>query len=142
MAAAENKTQPTKASVKAFLTALDDPQQQKDCQRLAKLMEKVSGSKPVMWGEMMVGFGNFHYKYASGREGNFYLTGFAPRKQHITLYTNIKVDQSNTLLKSLGKYKLSGSCIHIKKLDDLDLEVLEQLIGYGIERIKIHFPQK
>ena len=126
---AENKTQKTGASVAKFLAAIKDETRRKDSAAVAGLMKKVTGSKAEMWGPSIVGFGNFHYKSDSGREGDFFLVGFSPRKAALTLYLMGGFADFDKLLTKLGKHKMSGSCLHIKRLEDVDKRVLEQLIG-------------
>jgi hypothetical protein len=140
MAKSENKTKPQKTSVKDFLVNIGDEQMRKDAAVLSRLFEKVSGEKPVMWGDTIVGYGNYHYKYDSGREGDFFVTGFSPRKGNISLYTNCYLNENDPLLKSLGKIKHGKSCIYVRKLDDIDLAVLEKLIAQGIDFIKKKYP--
>ena len=140
MAKSENKTKPQKTSVKEFLENIEDEQVRRDCKILEKLFEKVSGEMPVMWGDAIVGYGSYHYKYDSGREGDWCITGFSPRKQNISLYTNCYLDENDPLLKSLGKIKYGKSCIYIKKIDDIHLPVLEKLIAQGIDFIKKKYP--
>jgi hypothetical protein len=131
----ELKTKPTDASVESFLVAIEDPQRQADCRAVLKLMKKVTGKKPKMWGAGMVGFGTYHYKYANGREGDWFVTGFAPRKRDLTLYIMSGFKQYEPLMKKLGKHKTGVSCLYIKKLDDLDISVLEKLITASVEYV-------
>jgi hypothetical protein len=102
------------------------------------MMEKLTGSKPKMWGESIVGFGDYRYKYASGREGDWFLAGFSPRKQNLTIYIMGYLEFYTELLEGLGKFKHGKGCLYIKKLDDIDLNVLESLITTSIERLKNH----
>jgi Domain of unknown function (DU1801) len=140
MAKAENKTQPTRNSVQKFISSIEDEQMQKDCKTLSKFMEQVTGHKPVLWGESIVGFGSYHYKYASGKEGDSCLTGFSPRKQALSIYTSCYLEENDLLTKSLGKFKNGKSCIYVKKLDDIDLVVLEKILRYSIKRLKEMYP--
>lgn len=135
MAKSENKTQPTKRSVKEFIDQIEDEQMKKDCKSLAKFMEQVSGEKPVLWGDAIVGFGKYHYKYESGREGDSCVVGFAPRKQNIAIYTHCSLPDNDKLLKSLGKFKNGKACLNVKKLDDIKLDVLEQILKQGIQNV-------
>jgi hypothetical protein len=135
---AENKTKPTAKSVPDFLDAIDDPVRKKDCQTIAAIMEELSGSKPKMWGDSMVGFGDYRYKYASGREGDWFLVGFSPRKQNLTLYIMGYLEFYTDILKGLGKFKHGKGCLYIKKLEDIDLDVLKTLISTSIKRLKEH----
>ena len=133
---AENKTQPTDADVEAFLNAVDNERKRADSFAILKMMKEVTGEEPAMWGPSIVGFGRYHYKYASGREGDYLLTGFSPRKQNLTLYIMAGFDQYEQLLGRLGKYSTGQSCLYIKKLDEVDREVLRELVSQSVEHIK------
>ena len=132
---AELKTKPTKASVKAFLNKIDDEQRRKDCQQVSDLMQSATGEKPKMWGSSIVGFGRYHYRYASGREGEWPIIGFSPRKNDLTLYIMPGFDEFKSLMNKLGKYKAGKSCLYIKKLDDIDVSVLKKLIAKSVEKM-------
>ena len=134
---AENKTQPTTKSVPEFLEQIEDPKKKADCKTIAALMEKLSGSKPKMWGDAIVGFGDYRYKYASGREGDWFLAGFSPRKQNLTVYIMGYLEFYPDQLERLGKIKHGKGCLYIKKLEDIDMDVLEDLIASSIERLKL-----
>ena len=118
----------TRASVKDFIAKLKDPDQRKECETLLKLMKKASGATPKMWGTSIVGFGTYHYKGASGREGDWFTVGFSPRSQSLTIYLIAGVAKFGPLLKKLGKHKLGKGCLYIRRLTDVDLKVLEQLV--------------
>ena len=134
---AELKTKRTAHSVDAFLRGLKDEQRQKDCRTVAALMKRVTGKKPEMWGPSIVGFGSYHYKGASGREGDWFLTGFSPRKQNLTLYLISGFKGAEGLLKKLGRHsKSGGSCLYLKSLADVDLEVLRQLVERSVAAIR------
>jgi hypothetical protein len=134
---AELKTKRTAHSVDAFLRGIEDEQRQKDCRALVTLMKQVTGAKPKMWGAGIVGFGSYHYKGASGREGDWFVTGFAPRKQNLTLYLVSGFKGAEGLLKKLGKHsKSGGSCLYLKSLADVDLEVLRQLVERSVAAIR------
>lgn len=134
---AELKTQANKASVSAFLNAIPDEQKRKDSKQLAKLFQEVTGEKPVMWGPSIVGYGKYHYKSErSKQEGDWLLTGFSPRVQNLTVYIIPGFDKYNTLMKKLGKYKTSKSCLYFKKLSDVDQEVLKELVRASVEYMK------
>lgn len=126
---AENKTKPTELSVAAYIDAITDEARRADAKALVKLMQKASGEKPKMWGPSIVGFGSYHYKYESGREGDMALLCFSPRKAATVLYSMTGHSDSKALLAKLGKHAVSGGCIHIKKLADVDQKVLETLIA-------------
>ena len=133
MTQAKNKTQKTKTSVKDFLAAVPHEQRRKDGEALVKLMQKVTGKKPVMWGPSIIGFDEVHYKYASGREGDICRIGFSPRKAALSLYVPTGFANATNLKKKLGKAKSAKGCMYINKLADVDLGVLEQLIREGYQ---------
>ncbi|MDH3693850.1 MAG: DUF1801 domain-containing protein, partial [Gammaproteobacteria bacterium] len=126
---AELKTKPTKQSIKTFIDSIEDEQKRKDCRIVLKLMRELTGEKAKMWGDSIVGFGTYHYKYKSGREGDWMLTGFSPRKQNLTIYIMPGFSKFETLLKKLGKHKTSKSCLYIKSLGDIDLDILSKIIS-------------
>lgn len=125
---AENKTKATEASVESYFSAIEDEARRKDCEALAKLMTKATKLSPKMWGTSIVGFGSYHYKYESGREGDSCLTGFSSRKSDISLYLTASVLEQEELLSKLGKYKVSKGCLYVRKLSDVDLKILERLV--------------
>jgi hypothetical protein len=129
---AENKTKPTKLSVAVFIDAVADPTRRADSKALIKLMKGVVGESPKMWGPSIVGFGSYHYKYDSGREGDMPLVGFSPRKAALVLYNVIGFSDSKPELAKLGKYTTGKGCLYIKKLADVDEEVLASMIGKSI----------
>ena len=124
----ENKTKPTKLSVGAFIDALMDPSRRADAKALVKLMQDAAGEKPKMWGPSIIGFGTCHYRYDSGREGDMPLVGFSPRKAATVLYSLIGSSDSKALLAKLGKHTTGKGCLYIKKLTDVDQEVLEAMV--------------
>lgn len=128
MAGSENKTKPNEQDVASFLKHVEPAQKQQDCQQILSMMKKATGAEPKMWGGSIIGFGEYHYKYASGREGDWFLTGFSPRKQNISLYIMAGFDRYEELMSQLGKYKTGKSCLYINKLADVDTDVLEKLI--------------
>ena len=132
---AENKTKPNSLSVEAFLDKIEDPVKKADSKILAALMEELTGSKPKMWGESIVGFGDYRYKYASGREGDWFVAGFSPRKQNLTIYIMGYLEFYTDILENLGKHKHGKGCLYIKRLVDIDKEVLRTLIRTSIERL-------
>lgn len=134
------KTQPNHRSVQDFLQKIEAPDQQKDALRILQLMEEVSGEPAQMWGDSMIGFGSYHYRYASGREGDWFLTGFAPRKKQLSLYIMAGFDQYDTLLQKLGKYKTGKSCLYIKKLADVDEAILKELIRQSVAYMQKQYP--
>lgn len=129
------KTQKTKASVAAFLDAIKDPQQRADAKVLHKLFLVATGEKPAMWGTAIIGYGTYHFKYASGREGDWMLTGFSPRKGNLSLYLH-PLTINKKLLQQLGPNKVSMGCLYIKRLSDVDQKVLRQVIEEGIKGLK------
>lgn len=130
MAKAQNKTTQTKASVASFIGRITDPQKKADVKILLKLMQEASGEKPAMWGSAIIGYGKYHYKYASGREGDAGLVGFSPRSTNITVYIVPGFKKYGALLNKLGKYKITGgSCLYIKRLSDIHLPTLKKLIS-------------
>ncbi|MEQ8904830.1 MAG: DUF1801 domain-containing protein [Pseudomonadales bacterium] len=135
------KTQPNNQSVEAFLDTIEPESKRDDAREILKLMKKVSGEDPVMWGPSIVGFGKYHYMYDSGREGDWMLTGFSPRKQSLTLYLMSGYAEMDQLLNKLGKYKHSVSCLYIKRLSDIDMVVLEEMIRISIDIIKKRYAE-
>jgi len=129
--AKENKTKATGASVESYLDAIESDDRQQDCRTLAKLMAKATGEKPKMWGPSIVGFGSIHYVYDSGREGDICLTGFSPRKPSLVLYIGSTLNDE-TLTSKLGKYTRGKGCLYIKKLDDVDRDVLRALVAKAV----------
>ena len=132
MATAKLKTTPTESSVAAFLAGVKDPARRRDCDRVVAMMRKATGAQPKMWGPSIVGFGTYRYKYASGREGDWMLTGFSPRKSDLTLYIMAGFDGYGDLMKRLGKHKTGKSCLYIRKLDDVDMAVLTELVERSV----------
>ena len=136
MAKTELKTKVNDASVTKFLEGVTDEQKRNDAFEMLKLMKQVTKEEPKMWGASIVGFGSYHYKGASGREGDWFLTGFSPRKQALTVYLNHGFDAHKDLLKKLGKYKTGMGCLYINKLDDVDRKVLKELVTASVKRMK------
>jgi hypothetical protein len=131
-----NKTQPSQQSVLEFIESYPNQGVCEDCKLLLKFFTKITGFKPVIWAHM-IGYGTYHYKYASGREGDSFLAGFAPSKTGITIYTNSDLTAKSSLLEKLGSHKISKSCLYIKKLSDIDLNILKIIILNGIKKIKL-----
>jgi|SRR5580704_4829475 Domain of unknown function (DU1801) len=134
---AENKTKPTKLSVAAFIEALTDPAKRADAKMLVKLMQSVAGEKPKMWGPSIIGFGSYHYRYESGREGDMPLIGFSPRKAATVLYNLLGSSDSAALLAKLGKHTTGKGCLYIKQLADVDQEVLQALAAKSVARTRV-----
>lgn len=124
----ENKTKESDASVDAFLDAVENDERRGDCKTLLNLMAEVTGSEPRMWGTSLVGFGRYHYRYASGREGDWFITGFSPRKKALTLYIMPGFDGYDELMGRLGKHTSGKACIYVRRLDDIDLAVLKEVV--------------
>ena len=131
---AELKTRLTRASVGKFLEGIKDEKKRQDCYQLLKIMKKATRAEPKMWGTSIIGFGDYHYVYASGREGDWFITGFSPRVQNLTLYTMGGFDRD--VLKRLGKYKTGKGCLYINKLEDVDTKVLDELITKSVKKSK------
>lgn len=139
---AELKTRPTHASVTEFLAAIDDPQQRKDAKKVAAMMRRATGKRAKMWGASIVGYGSYHYTYASGREGDFMITGFSPRKQALTVYIMPGFSGFSRLTEKLGKYKTGKSCLYIKRLADVDEKTLEKLIVDSVREMRKRYETK
>jgi uncharacterized protein YdhG (YjbR/CyaY superfamily) len=133
---AEPKTRPTTESVEKFVSGIADEQRRKDCFRVLEIMKAVTNVEPAMWGTSIVGFGRYNYKYESGTKGEWFLVGFSPRKQDLTLYLMSGLDRYKDLLTKLGKHKRGRACLYIKKLDDVDLSALKTLIKQSVADIK------
>ena len=136
MAAAENKTQPTDVSPGAFIAATEDPVRRADAEALDALFGKVTGWRPRMWGPSIIGYGQYHYRYESGREGDFLATGFSPRKANQVLYIMPGYGEMGDLLDRLGKHKLGKSCLYVTRLANVDMGVLEEIIRRGLDDLK------
>jgi hypothetical protein len=133
---AELKTKVNDASVEDFLNRVADERKRKDSFTILELMKQVTGAEPKMWGDSIVGFGSYHYKYASGQEGDWPLTGFSPRKQALTLYITSGFDRYEALLGRLGKFSTGKSCLYVKKVEDIDLGVLSELVSQSVEHMR------
>ena len=127
-----NKTVPTGVSVASYLDAIRDSARRQDCEVLVELMSRMVGAPPVMWGPGIVGFGSYHYRYDSGREGDFCVLGFASRKGDISLYVMAGFDGMEALLGKLGRHKTGKACLYVRKLADIDLKVLEELLQASV----------
>jgi Domain of unknown function (DU1801) len=130
---AELKTKLNDSDVRTFLNSIPDEKKRQESFTILKLMQEATDAEPNMWGDSIVGFGSYHYKYASGREGDWFLTGFSPRKQNLTLYIMPGFERYETLLSKLGKHSTGKSCLYVKKLEDVDLGVLKELIEQSVE---------
>ena len=139
---AELKTRVNKASVTAFINGVEDKQKRADAKAVAAMMRKATGSRAKMWGSSIVGYGSYHYVYASGQEGDWMLTGFSPRKQALTVYIMPGFSELGALMKKLGKYKTGKSCLYIKRLSDVDTAVLEKLIIKSVQLMRKKYDTK
>jgi hypothetical protein len=133
---AELKTKATAVSVDAFIDKQPKESVRDDCRMLIKMMQRITGEPPVMWGPSIVGFGRYHYKYDSGHEGEMCIAGFSPRKENLTVYAYPQGD----LLKKLGKHKATKACIYIKKLADIDMKVLEKIVDANVRAVRKKYP--
>ena len=139
-AVAHNKTKPTQQKVSEFIAGIEDTRKRAECRELMKLMRETTGKRATMWGASIVGFGKYHYKYASGREGDFFLTGFSPRKQALTIYIINGFEPHAKLMEKLGKFKTGKSCLYVKTLDDIDRPVLEKLVQASVAYMRKKYP--
>ena len=133
---AENKTAKTGASVDEFMAAVDNKRRREDGLALLEMMKNVTGLEPEMWGPSIIGFGSYHYRYDSGREGDMPLTGFSPRSRSLSLYIMSGFDNYEELLGKLGKHRIGASCLYINKLADVDMDVLRELVAQSVEHMK------
>lgn len=131
---ADLKTIPTKVNVDKFLRGIIDEKKRADCYQILHLMRKVTKAEPKMWGTSIVGFGKHHYVYASGQEGDWFLTGFSPRKQNLALYLMSGFDGCDDLMNQLGKYSIGRGCLYINRLEDVDLKALKKLISRSVKQ--------
>ncbi len=136
------KTKPTRASVKKFIAAVENETRRRDCQTVVKIMQEITGEPPVMWGPSIIGFGTYHYRYESGREGDFLITGLSPRKQNLVLYIMPGFSKYEELLSKLGKHKTGKSCLYINKLEDIHLPTLKRLIKQSITMMRKKYTTK
>ncbi|HUP44517.1 MAG TPA: DUF1801 domain-containing protein [Thermoanaerobaculia bacterium] len=132
---AELKTKKTTASVDEFLAAIPDESRRHDCLEVVRMMKRATKAEPKMWGAAIVGFGEYHYVYESGREGDWFLTGFSPRKNDLTLYIMAGFEAYDRIMKRLGKHKTGKSCLYIKRLDDVDRDALQELIDESVRSV-------
>jgi hypothetical protein len=135
-----NKTIPTALSVHDFIAGVEPPVRREEALRLDALFREVTGFQPVLWGASIVGYGRYHYRYATGREGDFLATGFSPRKAALTIYIMPGYTDFGSILKDLGKHRIGKSCLYIKELADIDEAVLKRLIRSGLDDLATHWP--
>jgi len=131
----QNKTRATQKSPIDFIQAIEDPQKRADCEKIHKMMSEITGAEGKMWGESIIGYGDYHYKYASGREGDWFITGFSPRKSTITLYLSYGFEENEDIMSGLGKYKTGKACLYLKKLDDVNEASLKKLIKKTVDKV-------
>lgn len=135
------KTGKNDSNVIGFINGIEDEQKRRDCHEVMQIMKEVTGKEPEMWGNSIVGFGSYHYKYESGREGDWFLTGFSPRKQNLSLYIMAGFSQYESLLADLGKHKTGKSCLYIKRLEDVNLDILRKMIDSSVLMIEKKYPK-
>ncbi|MAP93755.1 MAG: hypothetical protein CMK07_02275 [Ponticaulis sp.] len=140
MGTAENKTKPTDVTPERYVASVENDIRRADADALLKIFAEVTGLKPQMWGPSIIGYGRYHYKYESGREGEFLMTGFSPRKANQVIYVMPGYTDHSAILDRIGKYKLGKSCLYINKLADIDLNVLKELIASGFSEMKARYP--
>ena len=142
---AQSMTRTSGKSVKTFLAAIEDPQRRADARTFLEMMQRVTGEKPKMWGDSIVGFGSYHYKYASGHEGDTCLTGFSPRKNEFSIYLTGTyfegmAKRRDALLEKLGRHRMGKACLYVKRASDIDLTVLEELVTLSVDALRKHYP--
>ena len=136
-----NKTTQNEDSVDEFLKKIEDPEKQKTSWQILEIIKEISGKEPKMWGDSIIGFGNYHYKYATGREGDWMRIAFSPRKQNFSIYIMDGFDNHSELMKKLGKYKTGKSCLYIKKLQDIDINILKELMKESLLNMEKLYPK-
>ena len=139
---AELKTRPTTAKVSDFLAGVKDRQKLRDCREIARMMREATGKRAKMWGASIVGYDSYDYVYKTGNSGTWPITGFSPRAQNISIYIMPGFDKFSALMKKLGKYKTGKSCLYIKRLDDVDRNVLKKLIAASVKEMRRRYPAK
>lgn len=132
----ENKTKRTPTSSANVLATIDSEEKRADCTTILQIMEKLTGEPPALWGQGIIGFGLYHYRYESGREGDWFLTGFAPRKNDISIYLIASGPDQPGLLARLGRHRMGKSCLYIRRLSDVDLAFLEQLVSDSVAEVR------
>ena len=140
MSKSDNKTTVTAVDPTDFIAAIEHPTRRADALRLDQLFRRVTGFQPRMWGPTIIGYGQYHYRYATGREGDFLATGFSPRKANLSIYIMPGYGDFGSILTRLGKHKIGKSCLYVNKLADIELDVLEQLIRAGLMDLATHWP--
>ena len=135
---AEAKTKPTNQSVEEFINKIPEPEKRADSLAIAKIIEEVTGEKPKMWGPSIIGFGSYHYKYASGHEGEWPIAGFSPRKKDLTVYLMVGFEKNRELMDKLCKHSTGKSCLYIKRLSDVHVPTLKKLIKTSVKELKAY----
>lgn len=133
---ADNKTRPTEVDPRDFLDTVENPTRRSDAEVLLEMMKRVTGCEPRMWGPSIIGFGRYHYRYDSGREGDSMITGFSPRKANLVIYVMPGYEDRTEQLDALGKHRLGKSCLYVNKLADVDLSVLERIVADGVAEMR------
>ncbi|TLU62022.1 DUF1801 domain-containing protein [Thalassotalea litorea] len=136
----DNKTQPTNLDPDTLIAAIEHPVKRQDSEQLLQIFSDITKQKPKLWGTSIIGFGQYHYRYDSGREGDFLRAGFSPRKQNIALYIILGFSQYQSLMAQLGKHKVGKSCLYINKLADINLDILKQLIKLSYQDMELKYP--
>ena len=132
---AELKTKKNEKSVEAFLNGVEDEKKREACLIISEMMADITGEEPKMWGDSIVGYGEYRYEYASGRQGEWFLTGFSPRKRNVTLYIMSGFEDYDSILENLGKYKTGRSCLYINRIEDIDTDVLRELVEQSVKHM-------
>lgn len=132
---AELKTKPHQGDVQQFIESIEHPKRKEDSKELLKIFAEILNEEPVLWGPSIIGYGSYHYKYPTGREGDWFLAGLSPRKQNMTLYIMAGFENYEELLSKLGKYKTGKSCLYINKLEDVNIDVLKKLIKESAKHV-------
>lgn len=132
---AGNKTQPTDADVDEFMAGIENDRRRSDARTVLALMREATGEEPRMWGDAIVGFGQYHYRYDSGREGDWFLAGFSPRKSNLVVYLMSGFPRHAELMSKLGKHRTGSSCLYINRLEDVDLDVLRELVRRSVDHV-------
>ncbi len=130
------KMTPAAGGVTSFIASVDDPAKRADCKKLMRIMREVTGHRPKLWGSSIVGYGTYHYRYASGREGDWFLTGFSPRKASLSLYLTPGLESQRPLLDRLGPHTTGTGCLYVKRVADVDLDVLRELVEASVARAR------
>ncbi|MGD2067259.1 MAG: DUF1801 domain-containing protein [Gemmatimonadota bacterium] len=137
---AEVKTRRNDGDVEAFLDGVENERRRQDCREVVAMMREVTGEEPAMWGDSIIGFGSYHYRYESGREGDWFLAGVSPRKQALTLYVMAGFERYDELMELLGKHRTGKSCLYVNRLDDVDREVLRTLVRASVDHMRSRYP--